>query len=233
MDMPAITDQIAESFVRQLARGGLDGVGPLDPARGVAEQAHADHGDRERAVDAIVREHTRLAAVNGFVTGLGGFVVLPIAVPANVMGFYTLAARMVGAIAHLRGHDIARLETRMAVLAALTGDDIGKLLSRAGMALPAGGVTAAWLRRMAPSLSTMINKAIGFRLLVGTGERALVKLGRAIPVAGGVIGGTVDVALMRSIARHARREFPTTLPAVEPAAVTSATTTSSAGDTRM
>ncbi|HEX6256996.1 MAG TPA: hypothetical protein VFZ70_14410 [Euzebyales bacterium] len=211
--MPAITDQIAESFVRQLARGGLDGVGPLAPAHEVAEQARTGHDSPERAVDAIVREHTRLAAVNGFVTGLGGFVVLPIAVPANLVGFYTLGARMVGAIAHLRGHDIARLETRVAVLAALTGDDIGNLLSRAGMVLPAGGVTAAWLRRMAPSLSTMINKAIGFRLLVGTGERALVKLGRAIPLAGGVIGGTVDVALMRSIASHARREFPT-VPAV-------------------
>jgi hypothetical protein len=230
-DMPAITDQIAESFVRQLARGGLDGVGPLEPAHRVAEQALTAHDGAERAVDAIVREHTRLAAVNGFVTGLGGFVVLPVAVPANVLGFYTLAARMVGAIAHVRGHDIARLETRVAVLAALTGDDIGKLLSRAGMALPAGGVTAAWLRRMAPSLSTMINKAIGFRLLVGTGERALVKLGRAIPLAGGVIGGTVDVALMRSIASHARREFAADARDVVPAPPT--TTAAAAADDRV
>jgi hypothetical protein len=61
---------------------------------------------------------------------------------------------------------------------------------------------------MAPSTTTMVNKAIGFRLLVGTGERALVKLGRAIPLAGGVIGGSVDVVLIRSIARHARRVFP-------------------------
>lgn len=205
--MPGITDQIAESFVSQLARGGLDGVGPLAPARDVAEEALAMHATPEAAIDAIVRDHTRLAAVNGFVTGLGGFIMLPVAVPANVLGFYTLAARMVAAIAHIRGHDVALPETRLAVLAALTGDDIGKLLSKAGMVLPAGGVTAAWLRRMAPSLGTMVNKAVGFRLLVGTGERALVRLGRAIPLAGGMIGGTVDVTFIRSIARHARAEF--------------------------
>ncbi len=206
--MTGITDQIAESFVHQLARGALQGVGPLAPARDVAEEAIAAHPTADAAIDAIVSGHTRLAAVNGFVTGLGGFVVLPVAVPANLLGFYTLAARMVAAIAHIRGHDIDRPESRVAVLAALTGDDVGKLLGKAGVVLPAGGVTAAWLRRMAPSTTMMINKAIGFRLLVGTGQRALVKLGRAIPVAGGVIGGTVDVALIRSIARHARGVFP-------------------------
>ncbi len=206
--MTGITDQIADSFVRQLARGALDGVGPLTPARAIAEAAMAAHTSADTAIDAVVGEHIRLAAVNGFVTGLGGFVVLPVAVPANVLGFYTLAARMVAAIAHIRGHDIDRPESRVAVLAALTGDDIGKLLGRAGIVLPASGVTTAWLRRMAPSMTTMVNKAIGFRLLVGTGQRALVKLGRAIPVAGGLIGGTVDVALMRSIARHARQVFP-------------------------
>lgn len=206
--MAGTTDQIAESFVKQLARGGLDGVGPLAPAREVAEQALTDRGSVEAAIAEVVADHTRLAAVSGFVTSLGGFIVLPVAVPANLLGFYTLATRMVAAIAHLRGHDTTQPETRIAVLTTLTGDDIGRVLSRAGMVLPAGGVTTSWLRRMAPSVTTMVNKAIGFRLLVGAGERALVKLGRAIPLAGGVIGGTIDVALIRSIARHARREFP-------------------------
>ena len=206
--MPGITDQIAASFVEQLAQGALRGAGPLAPAREVAEEARAAHPDAESAIDAVVREHTRLAAVSGFVTGLGGFIVLPVAIPANLLGFYTLSARMVAAIAHLRGHDIDQPEARVAVLAALTGDDVGKLLGSAGIVLPASGVTTAWLRRMAPSTTTMVNKAIGFRLLVGTGQRALVKLGRAIPVAGGMIGGSIDAVLIRSIARHARQVFP-------------------------
>jgi hypothetical protein len=74
--MPGIADQIAESFVTQLARGGLDGIGPLAPAHDVAEDALAAHGDREAAIDAVVSDHTRLAAVSGFVTSLGGFIVL-------------------------------------------------------------------------------------------------------------------------------------------------------------
>lgn len=206
--MPAVTDQIASSFVGQLARGAFDGIGPLAPAREVARQARVDHATVEEAVDAVVSDHIRLAAANGFVTGLGGFIVLPVAVPANLLGFYTLAARMTAAIADLRGHDITAEQVRLEVLATLTGDDLGKLLSKAGVVMPAAGATTAWLRRAAPTTTTMINKAIGIKLLVETGERALVRLGRAIPMAGGVIGGGIDAAMIRSIATHARRQFP-------------------------
>lgn len=211
--MPSITDQIAESFVHRLARGGLDGVGPLAPAHRVADEAVAATATSDEAVDVVVGDHVRLAAVNGFVTGLGGFVVLPVAVPANILVFYTVATRLVAAIAHIRGYDVSRVETRLAVLAALTGDDIGRLLGSAGIVLPAGGVTTSWLRRMAPSVTAMVNKAIGFRLLVGAAQRTLTRLGRAIPVAGGVVGSAIDVALMRSIAEHAQREFPPAPPA--------------------
>lgn len=206
--MPQITDQIATSFVDQLARAAFDGVGPFAPAQQVAQDALQETGDREAAIDAIVSSHTRMAAVEGFVTGLGGFVMLPVALPANVLGFYTVAARMVAAIAHLRGHDLDEPETRMAALVTLTGDQATRLLTVAGVAVPTGRMTKMALRRLPESTAAMVNKAIGFKLLVGAGEKTLIKLGRAIPFAGGVIGGAVDVAMLRSIAKHARTQFP-------------------------
>lgn len=205
--MSAINEQIAEQFVQQLARNALEGIGPLEPAERIADEALLNAGNDEAAIEELVREHTRLAAVGGFVTGLGGFVVLPVAIPANLLGFYTLAARLVAAIAHIRGHDISLPETRMAVLMALTGDEASQLLARAGVIMPSGGLTGAAVRRLAPSTRAMVNKAIGFKLLVGAGQKMLVRLGRAIPFAGGLVGGVVDATMMRSIAAHARREF--------------------------
>lgn len=206
--MATVGDQVAQSFVEQLARGALDGVGPLAPARKVAADALSRTGDEDAAVDLVIAEHLRLAALNGFVTGLGGVIVLPVALSANVLGFYTLAARMVAAIADVRGEDLDRREVRLKVLLTLTGDDASQLLVQAGAVLPGGGMTTSALRRLAPSTTAMVNRVIGFKLLVGATEKALVRLGRAIPLAGGVIGGTVDVALMHSIARHAREQFP-------------------------
>ncbi|MHB8275677.1 MAG: EcsC family protein, partial [Dermatophilaceae bacterium] len=60
---------------------GIDGKGPFDSAQKVADVAMVAHPNAERAIDAIVRSHLRLAAVGGFVTSLGGFVTLPIALP--------------------------------------------------------------------------------------------------------------------------------------------------------
>jgi hypothetical protein len=54
----------------------------------------------------------------------------------------------------------------------------------------------------------MLNKAIGFRLLRGVGEKAFSRLGRGVPVVGGVIGGGIDVWMMKRIADHAMEQFP-------------------------
>lgn len=206
--MTEITDQIAESFVNQLARAAFEGVGPFAPAHQVADDALRETGDPEAAINALVARHTRLAGLGGFVTGLGGFMVLPVALPANVLGFYTLAARLVAAIAHVRGHDLTQPETRMAVLVSLTGDQASKLVAKAGVMLPTGRMTKMALRGLPVSTVAMVNKALGFKLLIGAGEKGLARLGRAIPFAGGVIGGTIDIAMIRSIANHARGEFP-------------------------
>jgi hypothetical protein len=55
---------------------------------------------------------------------------------------------------------------------------------------------------------TIINKGIGFRLATQLGARFLGRLGRAVPLAGGVIGAGLDGFLMGRLADHARAEFP-------------------------
>lgn len=62
----------------------------------------------------------------------------------------------------------------------------------------------------------IVNKAVGFRLLRGVSEKVLARLGRGIPVAGGVLGGGIDGFMMKKIADHAMKEFPA-LPAQSPA----------------
>src|ERR1039458_6782562 len=101
------------------------------------------HRQARAAIDAMVRSHLRLAALSGFVTSLGGFVVLPIALPANVLGFYLVATRMVAGIASSRGHDIDRHEVRSAVLLALVGADADDLLLQAGEVGGGGAVIMA------------------------------------------------------------------------------------------
>jgi len=193
-------------MMERLMDVGIDGRGPFDSARRVADVAMAEHFDAESAIDAMVGAHLKLAAANGFVTSLGGFVVMPVALPVNVLGFYLVATRMVAGIASSRGYDIGRPEVRSAVLLALVGADADDLLKKAGYA-STGRLANLAAQRLPGPVLLAVNKAIGFRLLNQAGKKSLTRLGRAVPLAGGVIGAGLDIYLLRRIATHARSEF--------------------------
>ena len=204
------TASAATRMVERLMDVGIDGKGPFDSAQKVADVARAEHPAAERAIDAIVGSHLKLAAVGGFVTSLGGFVTLPIALPANVLGFYLVATRMVAAMAATRGYDLRRPEVRSAVLLALVGADADDLLRKLP---PLSGVSTGRLANLAvqrlpgPALMA-VNKGVGFRLLSQVGKKSLTRFGKAVPLVGGVVGAGVDTFLLKRIADHARREFP-------------------------
>lgn len=197
----------ASGLVERLLDVGIDGRGPFASAQSVADAARSDQGDVERAVDSVVRQHTRLAAAGGFVTGLGGFAVLAVALPVNVAAFYGVATRMVGAVAGLRGYDLRQQEVRSAVLLTLVGADADDLLHKAGLARTGRLANLAAQRLPGPALMA-VNKGVGFRLISQVGKGAAAKLGKGVPVVGGAIGAGLDVFLLRKIADHARREFP-------------------------
>lgn len=200
----------ATKMVENLLDTGIDGKGPFDPAAAVAASALKKNGGNvEAAVDDVVSSHLKLAAAGGFVTSLGGFITLPVALPANVLGFYLLATRMTAAVASLRGHDLTAPQIRTAVLLTLVGADADDLLAKAGMVSPTGRLTNLAAQRLPGPALMVVNKAIGFRLLSTAGKKTFSRFGRNIPLVGGVVGAGLDGWLMKRISENARREFPT------------------------
>lgn len=194
-------------LVESLLDVGIDGKGRFDSAQQVAQVARAGTPDADAAVDALVSQHLRLAAAGGFVTGLGGFVTMPVSLPANVAGFYLLATRMVAGIASLRGHDVRRPQVRSAVLLTLVGADADDVLHKAGVPVTGGLAGLAAQRLPGPALM-VVNKAVAFRLLSQTGKKAFSRFGKGVPLLGGFIGAGLDGYLLKRIAQHAKQEFP-------------------------
>lgn len=195
--------------VESLLDTGIDGKGPFDPAARVADAALAKHGgDVEKAVDEVVRDHLKLVAASGFLTNLGGFVTLPVALPANVIGFYMLATRMSAAVARLRGYDIADPRIRSAVLLSLVGADSQDLLAKAGMVAPTGRLTVLAAQRLPGPALMVVNKAVGFRILSTAGKKSFSRFGKSIPLVGGAVGAGLDGWLMKQLGDHVRTEFP-------------------------
>jgi hypothetical protein len=194
--------------VQVLLDAGIDGLGPLKSARELADLARRDTRTTEGAVNKIIRSHVVKGGVGGFVTGVGGFITMPVALPANVVEFYVGATRMVASIATLRGYDVDDPQVRTAVLLTLVGSEADEVLKKAGLTGTTGKVVGLVGQQLPPAALLVLNKAIGFRLLRGLGEKAFARLGRGVPLAGGVIGGGIDVWMMKRIADHAMAEFP-------------------------
>lgn len=90
---PSAVAELAKRLIDRVVDVGINGGGPLQGAVAVAEEhLRGAGGDREEAVRRLVATHVRLAAVSGFVTGVGGFATLPVAVPAATAGLQVGAA---------------------------------------------------------------------------------------------------------------------------------------------
>lgn len=198
----------ATRFMEGILDTGIDGKSRFDSADATVRAALAKHDNSaEDAVDEIVKDHLRLAAAGGFLTSLGGFVTLPISLPANVLEFYLTATRMVASIAKLRGYDINQPEIRSAILLTLVGADADDLLKKAGV-VATGRLSNLAAQRLPGPVLMVVNKAVAFRLLTTAGRGTLTRFGKGVPVVGGFVGAGLDTYLLRRIAESARKEFP-------------------------
>lgn len=201
--LAALGEQVADRLIRL----GIDGVGPFSDAVTVAdEHLIAAGGDREEAVRRVVNTHIRLAAFSGFVTGLGGLLVLPVTVPTSIGGLYLVATRMSAAIAHLRGYDIGTEEVRSAILISLLGSAGASALKKTGIEIGKKS-TAAALKKVPGRVLIEINKKVGYRLVTKAGQKGVINLTKAVPLVGGPIGATVDGLSCNAIAEYAMRTF--------------------------
>jgi len=53
----------------------------------------------------------------------------------------------------------------------------------------------------------LINQRVGFRLLSTYGTKGMINLTKAIPLVGGIIGGSIDIAATNFIGNMARNAF--------------------------
>jgi EcsC protein family len=187
---------------------GIEGKGRLPSAQQVADQARMKTRSLDEAVDHVIRNHLAMAGTGGFVTGFGGFVTMPIALPVNVAEFYFVATRMTAAIAALRGYDLSEPHIRTAVLLALVGADSEDLIRKAGIVSPTGRLTDLAAQQLPGPALMMINKGIAFRLMGTVGRSTFSRLGRALPFVGGGVSAGIDAYLLKRIADHAKEEFP-------------------------
>src|SRR5690242_8120727 len=78
-------DTAVSRLVQVLLDAGIDGLGPLKSAHELAVWARSETTTHDTAVAKVARQTLVRGGIGGFVTSVGGFLTMPIALPANVV----------------------------------------------------------------------------------------------------------------------------------------------------
>jgi uncharacterized protein (DUF697 family) len=183
--------------------GGIPGT---DTAIELAENYLSKTGTLEEKVNRLIRWQNTKSVTSGFLTGLGGLIVMPVAVPINITSVIFVQMRMVAAIAHMGGYDLRSDEVKTFVYACLAGNGTKDILKNAGIQI-SKKLAINGIKKIPYEVIKKINQAVGFRLLTKFGEKGVINLGKMVPVAGGIIGGTVDGVTTNTIGNVARKLF--------------------------
>lgn len=200
----------AEDFTNLLyslyekTKNGIEHVSP--PIEQLAQDYLNKHVDKKSAIKAMLRNQIAKCTTSGVITGFGGMITLPVAIPANIGSVLYVQMRMIACTAYMAGYDLNSDQVQTFVYACLAGVSINELLKSFGIQL-GEKVALAGIKKIPGAVLIKINQRIGFRLLTKFGEKGLINLGKMIPVVGAVINGGLDFAETKIIANRAYKVF--------------------------
>ena len=213
MDAHKVTEnegKRALTLVKWLSDHAIDGVRPLSSAHDLAAEYLRDqsYGTHRQRIDALINWETSKNFTAGFVTGLGGLLTLPFALPAGFAASWVLQARMAAAIAGIYGHDLRSERIRTLIVATLVGDSIAEIAAASGIRV-GSGIAKAAADRVSRRGFIEFSRRVGSRLLRMAGQKSSVNLMKGVPLIGGIAGGTFDAIGCRIVGKHARKLFET------------------------
>jgi hypothetical protein len=143
---------------------------------------------------------------SGFLSGLGGIIILPVALPANIISVIYVQIRMIAAIACIGGYDIQDDKVKTLVYMCLCGNGAKDIVKGVGINF-GSKITTSMIEKIPGTVLTKINQGVGFRLVTKFGSKGVVNLGKMVPLAGGVIGAGFDISSTKVIANVAHETF--------------------------
>jgi len=184
----------------------LNGVPGLDTVDELARKFMMQEGTLHQKADSLIRWQNAKAGTSGFITGIGGLMTLPVAIPANLASVLFIQVRMIAAIAHMGGYNLRDDKVKTLVFICLAGNFAKDIIQETGIMIGTK-LTAKVLESVSERSLIAINKRIGFSLLSKYGGKGTINIGKAVPLVGGIIGGTVDAVTTNIIGNTARNMF--------------------------
>ena len=132
-----MANNLTESKIMDVLNWSYDkavqGVAGLDSAYDLADDYLKQEGSLHAQANSLIRWQNTKAGTSGFLTGLGGIITLPVAIPANVASVMYVQIRMIAAIAHMGGYNLNDDRVKSLVFLCLTGNAAKDILKDVGI----------------------------------------------------------------------------------------------------
>lgn len=185
----------------------LEGIPPKKEAIvPLAERYLQKSGSVDEAAMALINNHLNKCTATGFVMGLGGLVTMPVTIPANIAGVLYFQLRMIAGVAYMGGYDVFSPQVRTMTYVCLAGISLESMLKSTGVKIGTR-ITKTIVTKLPAKITAAINKRVGYRLFTKFGSRSAVSLGKAVPIVGGIVSGSLDFVETRIIAERAYNMF--------------------------
>ena len=185
----------------------LNGIPKVSPS--VEEMANdylKKYKTKEEACKAMIRNQITKCATSGFITGFGGFITMPVTLPANITSVIYVQMRMIACTSYMAGFDLNSDQTQTLVYACLAGVAVNNVMKQASIKF---GVKFAngLIKKIPGKVLIKINQKVGFRFATKFGTKGIINLGKLIPGVGAVIGGGLDLVETKIIAERSYKWF--------------------------
>ena len=203
----ALTQDQIMNLLDKLYSQAIDGIPKVSlPIKDMANDYLQKYPCIKEAAKACIRYQIAKCTTSGFLAGLGGLIVLPVAVPANIGSVMYVQIRMIACIAYMGGYDVNCDQVQTLVYACLAGVAIDNVIKKVGIEF-GNKFAMAMVKKIPGEVLVKINQKVGFRFITKLGSKGLINIGKAVPVVGGIIGGGFDFAETKVIANRAYKMF--------------------------
>lgn len=184
----------------------INGFGGVDSAYQLGNDYLKSKGSIDQQVDQLIKWQVTKAASSGFFAGLGGWAIMPFALPANIASVMYIQIRMISAIAYMGGHDIQSDQVKSVIYVCMLGNGTKEIFKEMG--IKAGEkFVRSFIEQSSKKMLLSVNEKVSVNIASKLGSKGLSGLGKAVPLVGGLIGGGFDAASTQIIGKVAKKIF--------------------------
>ncbi len=206
MKAPTLSQEQIDQLMSTCYDKALNGIPGAKPCDKLASEYLAKYEDPHAAAKRFINAQIAKCTTSGFLTSLGGLITIPVTLPVNLTSVLYVQMRMIATIAAMGGLNPRDDEVQTLVYVCLAGMSVADLCKNVGVKV-ANSSAKVLVKSIPGSVLKTINAKVGYRFITKAGTTGTVNLIKMVPLAGGIVGGGMDLIGTRAIADRACKMF--------------------------